>query len=206
MHIDVLPIPAATQDAFGAPFIAAGNHRSMFDLVTAFKVFGDLGINARPVSAEWLWDKPGLGRFLDSIGAIPMRSGRAYFETVEQCLTAVNAGDSLLLMPEGRLVPPAERVDGVGTGHKVLSKIATLADVPVIPAALTGTDDFWPHDRPLPKLRPTRVRIQCEFGEPRRYGANHRDNVDATIADLRSMLVQRDHAPVEPAISPKSRD
>ena len=163
----------------------------MFDLVTAFKVFGDLGITARPVSAEWLWDKPGLGRFLDSIGAIPMRSGRAYVDTIQRCLAAVDDGDTLLVMPEGRLVPPDERIDGVGPGHKVLSKIATLAGVPVVPAALTGTDEFWPHDRSIPRLRAPRVRIRCEFGEPRTYGENHRQNVDATIADLRRRLSDR---------------
>jgi 1-acyl-sn-glycerol-3-phosphate acyltransferase len=160
----------------------------MFDLVTAFKVFGDLGITARPVSASWLWEKPTLGRFLDSIGAIPMRTGREYIETVEHCLRCLDQGDTLLVMPEGRLVPAEERIDGVGPGHKVLSKIATRAGVPVVPAALTGTDEFWPHHRSIPRLRPARVTVTCEFGAPRVYGPNHRENVDATISDLRALL------------------
>ena len=163
----------------------------MFDLVTAFKVFGDMGVTARAVSADWLWEKPGLGRFLDSIGAIPMRAGKGFVETVDRCVTTLAEGDTLLLMPEGRLVPPDERIDGVGPGHKILSKIATRAGVPVVPAALTGTDDFWPHDRSLPRFRPARVQIVCEFGEPRHYGSNHRENVDATIGDLRRMLRNR---------------
>lgn len=182
------PLLPATAEAFRRPCVIASNHRSLFDVVAAYWIFDDLGIPVRPVSAARLWDKPGLRQFLDYVGAIPLKPGREALRTIAAAADALNAGYTLLVTPEGRLVPEAERIDGAGPGHKIVSKIAAAAGVPIIAAGMTGTDDFWPIDHTLPRIRPRRVTISVGFGPPREPIGSHRENVDLVMSDIRDIL------------------
>lgn len=186
-----LDLPAETREAFGGPYIVASNHRSLFDALAAIWVLGSLGQTGRVVSAAWLWENRTLGRLLDLIGAIPLYQGRAGLDSVEMAVAALEAGENLIITPEGRVVPPGDRVDGVGEGHKFLSRVAHRADASVVPAALVGTDDLWPLDRRIPRLRPWRRQlIQFGFAPPLRFSsAAHRQNVDDTLAAI-SLLIR----------------
>jgi len=189
VRFDGLPIPEATIDALDRGCVLATNHRSMFDAFTGFAVLGEMQLTARPVSADWLWEHRLLGRLLDSVGAIPLGTGRAALTAIEAATERLDAGEIILVTPEGRIVPPDERVAGVGAGTKLVSRIARSADVPVVPAAMLGTDTFWPLGRKLPKLRPFRpVTVRYALGEPLRFGPSHGDNVTATMAAISSLL------------------
>jgi 1-acyl-sn-glycerol-3-phosphate acyltransferase len=178
-----LELPPETFEALHGPCLIAANHRSLFDALAAIRVLGALGQSARVASAAWLWENRALGRLLDQIGAIPIHPGRGGLVTLEATVAALERGDSVVITPEGRVVPRADRPKGVGEGHKMLSRIARRADVPVIPAALVGTDEVWPLERRTPRLRPwRRPLVQYAFGPPLRFDSDaHRGNVDATL-------------------------
>jgi 1-acyl-sn-glycerol-3-phosphate acyltransferase len=192
-------LPPETLDAFRGPCIVAANHRSLFDALAAIRVLGSLGQSARVASAAWLWENRVLGRLLNQIGAIPVHPGSGGLATVEVAVAALERGDTLVMTPEGRVVPRADRPTGVGGGHKILSRIARRADVPVIPAALVGTDEVWPLDRRTPRLRPwRRPLVQYGFGPPVRFDSDaHRRNVDDTLAAIAALthLLESDRPP-----------
>ena len=184
------PVPAATEAALAGPAVIASNHRSMFDAIAAVRVLGAMGCNARPLSAAWLWDVVGLGPVLDRLAAIPLGHGRAAMTAIDTAVAHVSGGGRVLVTPEGRIVAPEDRARGVGEGHKILSRIACAAEVPVVPAALVGTDVLWPLGRRLPVVRPWRRPIvRSSFGLPRRYDSlDHRGNVDASMADISALI------------------
>ncbi len=189
VRYDGAPIPAAARDALASGCILATNHRSIFDAFAGFAVLGRMQVTARPVSAKWLWEHRFLGRLLDSVGAIPVGSGREVLTAVETAADRVRAGEVILVTPEGRIVPRSERVAGVGEGTKLVSRIAVAADAAVIPAAMTGTDTFWPLERKTPRLRPFRpVTIRYALGEPLHFGPSHSDNVAATMSSISALL------------------
>jgi len=185
-----VPTHQETFDALERPCVIASNHRSVFDAVAGIHAVGTLGHTARVLSAAWLWEDKRLGRLLDSIGAIPLQGGRAAVETVEQAISVLRDGEHLLMTPEGRVVPEHERVNGVGDGHKILSKIVTAADVQVIPSALVGTDDFWALDSKRPVVRPwDRPVIGYGFGPPVDCGsASHRENVESVMTAISALI------------------
>ena len=184
------PVPDSALAAMDGAAVVASNHRSMFDAVAAVRVLGALGRRARPLSASWLWDVAGLGPVLDQLGDIRLGPGRAALAAIDEAIAHLRDGGCVLVTPEGRIVAPEDRLDGVGTGHKILSRIACGADVPVVPTALVGTDVLWPLGRRLPTLRPwKRPVVRSVFGEPRRYPtADHRTNVEATMADIAELI------------------
>lgn len=185
-----LPAPEATIRAFDSPCVIASNHRSLFDAFAGIRALDAIGQRARVLSAAWLWDIPRVARVLNAIDAIPLESGKAGLLTLEASIACLEGGSHLLVTPEGRVVPPEERPTGVGTGHKLLSKIAVGAGVSVVPGALVGTDRVWPlgHDRPIVKIwgRPT---VVYGFAEPLTFeGSNHRANVDRTLAAMATLI------------------
>ena len=189
-----VPTGQATFDALETPCVIASNHRSVFDAVAGVHAVGNLGHTARVLSAAWLWDDRRLGRLLDSIGAIPLHSGRAAVDSIRQAVDVLERGEHLLMTPEGRVVPPSDRINGVGEGHKILSKIVTAADVPVIPAALVGTDEFWGLESKRPVIRPwDRPVIGYGFGPPVECQSDsHRENVATVMAGI-SQLIDEIH-------------
>lgn len=193
------PTPEAAFEALAQPCLIASNHRSVFDALAGMYAIGKYGRSARTLSASWLWDDPRLGRLLDSVGAIPLPPGRGAIDAIDHAVDALRNGNHVLMTPEGRVVPREERPDGVGDGHKILSKIALAADVPVVPVALVGTDDFWPIGASRPVLRPLdRAIVGYGYGAPVHFDtANHRENVQAVMDAIATVVHQ-----IEATIAP----
>ncbi len=159
---DVLPLPA--------PAIFAGNHRSLFDIVVGFHVFWNCRASVRIVVAKRYFDHWLAGWLLRTAGFIPMEAGRAALGGVKACLAALDRGETVVLMPEGRVIPPTERPDGVGPAGEGIGLLAARSDAPLGLCAITGTDDVWPLGRRFPRLRlgsarPT-VRVLVEALAP----------------------------------------
>ena len=146
----VLPVPA--------PAIFAGNHRSMFDIVVGFRLFWSYRASMHIVVARRYFDHWLLGRLLRAGGCIPMESGRAALGGVKACLAALERGESVVLMPEGRVIPPEERPSGVGPPGAGIGILAARSAAPLAVCAITGTDEVWPLGRRFPRLRLGRSR------------------------------------------------
>ncbi len=196
------PTPVAAFEALDQPCIIASNHRSVFDALAGMHAIGRYGRTARTLSASWLWDDPRVARLLDSVGAIPLPPGRGAVDAVDAAVAALRGGEHLLMTPEGRIVPPDDRPDGVAAGHKILSKIAVAANVPVVPVALVGTDRFWPLGSSRPVVRPwDRPVIAYGYGEPVRFDStDHRANVGAVMDQIASVI--RTIEPLVPHAAP----
>lgn len=185
-----VPAPEATMKALESPCVIASNHRSLYDALAGIRTLDSMGHRARVLSAAWLWELPRLARLLEAIDAIPIESGRGGLRTLETSIECLRQGSHLLMTPEGRVVPPEERPSGVGTGHKLISKIAVGAGVDVIPGALVGTDHVWPIGRSRPTVKPwARPTVVSGFAEPIRFdGCDHRANVDRTLAAMAGLI------------------
>lgn len=141
-----------------APAIFAGNHRSMFDIVVGFRLFWHYRASMHIVVARRYFDHWLMGRLLRAGGCIPMESGRAALGGIKACLEALRRGESVVLMPEGRVIPPEERPGGVGPPAAGIGILAARSDVPLVLCAITGTDEVWPLPRRFPHLRLGRAR------------------------------------------------
>ena len=194
------PTPQAAFDALDGPCIIASNHRSVFDALAGMYAIGKYGQSARTLSASWLWEDKRLGRLLDSIGAIPLPPGRGAIAAIDQAIEVLRNGGHLLMTPEGRVVPADERPDGVADGHKIVSKIALAAGVPIVPVALVGTDEFWPIGATRPVLRPLdRPVVGYGYGEPVWCrSTNHRENVAAVMDAIAEVVHEIEAAMARP--------
>lgn len=126
---------------------------------------------------------------LDTAGAFKVRRGRADVEAIETAVRLAREGNVVVMFPEG-----TRRVKGLVKKHQVrarsgAARIALMADVPLVPAALAGTDR-------LLRLGPLRVA----YGPPiemddLRASADHKhasqeatDRLMARIAELEESL------------------
>ena len=105
-------------------------------------------------------DKSYLGWFLRGVGVIPVSpqepGGAA--DAVSAGVAAVRAGHLVGIFPEGTRSPDGQ----LRRGKTGVARIALAAGVPVIPAAIIGTDRAFPRGARLPRPGPVRIR----FGPP----------------------------------------
>jgi 1-acyl-sn-glycerol-3-phosphate acyltransferase len=126
---------------------------------------------------------------LDAAGAFKVQRGRADVEAIETAVRLAREGNVVVMFPEG-----TRRVKGLVKKHQArprsgAARIALMADVPLIPAAVAGTDR-------LLTLGPLRVA----YGPPvamddLRASADHRgasheatERLMARIAELEESL------------------
>ena len=134
-------------------FVLAANHSSNFDP-------WPLGIPLYPrrflrfmAKAELFWFP--LGAIISTGGAFRVRRGQQDEEAVATAVALCRAGHAVVMFPEG-----TRRRKGMRKRHEArwrtgAARIALDADVPLVPAAIAGTDR-------LARLGPLRVR----YGDP----------------------------------------
>jgi 1-acyl-sn-glycerol-3-phosphate acyltransferase len=134
-------------------FVLAANHSSNFDP-------WPLGIPLYPrrflrfmAKAELFWFP--LGAIISAGGAFRVRRGEQDEEAVAIAVALCRAGHAVVMFPEG-----TRREKGLRKRHEArwrtgAARIALDADVPLVPAAIAGTDR-------LARLGPLRVR----YGDP----------------------------------------
>jgi 1-acyl-sn-glycerol-3-phosphate acyltransferase len=97
------------------------------------------------------------GRLLVRLGAFPVRRGHSDAEALETARTILGQGGLLALFPEGtRIRDP----DELGHPRRGAGRLALETGAPMVPAAITGTDNLFLG--PIPKPR----RVQVAFSAP----------------------------------------
>ena len=171
-----------------SPILFAANHRSFFDVIIAWAVFSESGINCHCFIRADLFEKPVIGSWLKRNGCIPAsRSTRE--EAEKRAITELNSGHAVAIMPEGRLVPPDERPDGVGQGRPGISRIARATGAKIVPVAIEGSEIVWPLGRafPIPKLKKPLVSVR--FGTPFHLTSDDDiENVETIMNSIRDLL------------------
>jgi len=172
--------------------VIAANHRSMFDVVAGLVCLHRFGHYPRLLIERRYVDSPWIGWFARAIGAIPVdrdAGGRAAFDAG---MDALRDGIPIIVMPEGKLHWDPAHPGAVGPAKTGVSRLATGAGVPVVPAALTGTERVIPPRARLPRLNPFRRKtVVCHVADDPMWltSDDHRANTDAVMAAISALMV-----------------
>jgi 1-acyl-sn-glycerol-3-phosphate acyltransferase len=129
-------------------FVLAANHNSNFDP-------WPLGIPLFPRRQLRFMGKselfnPILKPILNAAGAFPVRRGEADHEAIETAVRLARDGEVVVMFPEGTRRSKGLRKKFEARRHTGAARIALAAQVPLVPAAIKGTDR-------LARLGPLRV-------------------------------------------------
>ena len=133
--------------------VLAANHTSNFDP-------WPLGIPLFPRRTLRFMAKielfnPVLKPLLNAGGAFPVRRGEADHDAIETAVRLAREGDIVVMFPEGTRRQKGLRKKFEARPHTGAARIALAANVPLVPAAIKGTDR-------LARLGPLRV----VYGKP----------------------------------------
>ncbi len=137
------------------PFVLAPVHRSNIDTPLACTVTSR---RLRYMGKDSLWKKRPIGWTLSALGGFPVTRGTADREALRRCVAVLEAGEPLVLFPEG------ERKSGatVQPLFDGAMYIALKAGVPVVPVGIGGSERAMPKGAKY--LRPSKCVVIV--GEP----------------------------------------
>jgi putative phosphoserine phosphatase/1-acylglycerol-3-phosphate O-acyltransferase len=149
------------------PAIVVFNHRSYFDPIVMGLVIAKTGRNVRGLGKKEVFDVPIVGRILKASGGIRVDRGTGSDEPLEAAIAAVEAGELLMIAPEGTIPRGPAFFDPVLKGRWGAARIAAATGAPVIPVGLWGTEKVWPRSARLPKISLTdRPLVTVSVGPP----------------------------------------
>jgi len=147
--------------------IVVFNHRSYFDPIVMALVIAKAGRNIRGLGKKEVFDVPIVGRILKASGGIRVDRGTGSEETLDAAIDAVEAGELLMIAPEGTIPRGPAFFDPVLKGRWGAARIAAATGAPVIPIGLWGTEKVWPRRAKLPRLSLTdRPLVRVSVGGP----------------------------------------
>ncbi len=149
--------------AEGAAIVVA-NHRSYFDPLTVGYVMARRGRPIRFLGKSEVFDAPLVGDLARALGGIAVDRGSGSDEPLERAAGVLRAGELVAIMPQGTIPRGETFFDPVLRGRWGAARLATAADVPVIPMGLWGTEVVWPRSSRVPNvanvLSPPTVRVR----------------------------------------------
>jgi 1-acyl-sn-glycerol-3-phosphate acyltransferase len=161
-------------------FVIAANHTSNFDP-------WPLGLALYPRQLHFMAKvelfNPLFTPIFERTGVFPVRRGERDPESFRTAVRIAREGGAVAMFPEGTRRTKGIRKKWEAKPHPGAARIALAAGVPLVPAAIVGTDR-------LRKLRGVRVRIGepvplADDGVPRRVAARQAtDDLMRQIADL----------------------
>jgi 1-acyl-sn-glycerol-3-phosphate acyltransferase len=160
-HLRVLRPENANLDS---AFLLAANHISHFDPPVISAVV------SRKI--DWMamaefFPVPLLGSFLRAVDAFPADRDRADRATIRAALKRLKTGRIVGIFPEGGIRDGARSVlEGAGL-RSGAAALAHMAEVPIVPCVILGTDRLYARKSWLP-LR--RTPIWIAFGDPIPHG------------------------------------
>jgi 1-acyl-sn-glycerol-3-phosphate acyltransferase len=164
--------------------LVASNHQSFYDPVL-------IGMRLpRPIcflARDTLFEVPGFGAAIWSVGARPVRRGSVSPDAIRTVIGLLRSGEGLLMFPEGTRTPDGE----LGPFSPGAASVAIRCGVPVLPVCVEGAFRSWPRTRLLPRPSPMAVA----FGEPISSGGQTADELTqrmrGEILRLRGILRER---------------
>ena len=134
------------------PAIVVFNHRSYFDPTVMALVIAKAGRNVRGLGKKEVFDVPLVGRLMKASGGIRVDRGTGSDEPLDAAIAAVEAGELLMIAPEGTIPRGLAFFDPVLKGRWGAARIAAATGAPVIPVGLWGTEKVWPRSSRLPQV------------------------------------------------------
>ncbi len=135
--------------------IVAANHRSLLDVpLLGYAIGRESRFPAKPE----LFSHPLLARFLLSLGGFPIARGEGDRKALSFSERVIREGGVLAIFPEGT----RSRDGHLQPFHRGVALLAMSAQVPIVPAAITGSGTSFPPGALFP--RPAKISIR--FGPP----------------------------------------
>lgn len=174
------------------PYIIAYNHISLFEPPLLICFWPEL---PEALAGADVFDRPGQNFFVRVYEAIPVKRGEYDRSVIERMTAVLRAGRPLMIAPEGG----RSHELGLRRGQPGVAYLMDLLNVPVVPVAITGTDDHMLR-RALKGQRP---HLQMQIGEPITLppisgrGAERRamrqENADLVMRHIAALLPTRYH-------------
>ena len=171
--------------------VIAANHRSLFDVIAGLVCLHHFGHYPRLLVERRYVEKGLVGVCARGIGAIPVDRGGDRGQALAAAWAALADGVSILVMPEGSLHWDPDDPLSTGPAHTGVSRLATGAGVPVVPAALAGTEGIAPPGARFPRVNPLRRKVvACQVADEPLWltGDDHQANAEAVMAAIRELL------------------
>ncbi len=153
-RVDLPRQPDGMESRNGLPLVFIGNHRSLFDVVLGMRMMRRWKLPARMMVKADFFEKRFAGFLLRSLGAIPVSSGRGAKRAFDQAADVLRLGESIIIMPEAKIIPAHERPFGTAELVSTLGRLVALGPCMVVVTGLIGADDVWPVGARLPRIRP----------------------------------------------------
>jgi len=134
-------------------FVLSANHVSNFDPWPLGVGLGDRHYLRHMAKSELYWWP--LRYVVDAGGGFPVRRGESDTVALQTAVELARRGDVVVMFPEGTRRKKGMRKRHQARAHTGAARIALEAGVPLVPAAIAGTDR-------LARLGPVRVR----YGAP----------------------------------------
>jgi 1-acyl-sn-glycerol-3-phosphate acyltransferase len=184
--------------------IFAGNHLSAADeLLIGSVVPGHLAFWAKSEYFKGTGPRGLLNRLVfEGLGAIPVErsGGRAAASALDAAVPALRAGRRVVVYPEGTRSPDGR----LYRGRTGVARLALVAQVPVIPVGVIGTEKVQPIGSFMPQLHPGGLTIR--FGAPLTFTGppedretlrSVTDQVMAGIQKLTGQEIVAQYAPIK---------
>ena len=141
-------------------FLLASNHISHFDPFF-------IGLMVRR-KIDWMtmaefFRPPALGFFLRSIDAFPAERDRADLKTIRSAIDRLKSGRIVGIFPEGGIRDGTRSLLEGALLRAGAATLAQIAEVPVVPCVILGTDRFYSKKQWLPFRR---TPVWISFGKP----------------------------------------
>lgn len=149
------------------------NHQSVLDPILV-----GLQFNRRLnyLARRSLFDNPALGRLIRFLDAIAIDREGLGLEGLRETLRCLQAGELVLIFPEGTRSPDGE-LQRLKPG---LCAVAKRAEAPLLPVAIDGAHRSWPRHRRWPAP----ARIAVAFGPPIPAESSRQLSADELLAEL----------------------
>jgi 1-acyl-sn-glycerol-3-phosphate acyltransferase len=141
-------------------FLLASNHISHFD---PFLISLPVRRKIDWMTMAEFFSPPPVGFFLRSIDAFPAERDRADLKTIRTAIDRLKSGHVVGLFPEGGIRDGARSLLEGAPLRPGAATLAQIADVPVVPCVILGTDRFYSKKQWLPFRR---TPVWIAFGKP----------------------------------------
>jgi putative phosphoserine phosphatase/1-acylglycerol-3-phosphate O-acyltransferase len=157
----------------------------------------------RFMGKQEIFDAPVVGQLARALGGIPVDRGNGTGEPMRKAVTALRAGEVVMILPQGTIPRGEAFFDPVLTGKTGAARLAAATGVPVIPIGIWGTEDVWPRSSKVPHVlnlqHPPRVTVRV--GPPVALAGDDAvadtEMLMAAIADLLPAQSRERHTPTD---------
>lgn len=132
--------------------IICGNHRSYFDPMAIALTAAKRNRNVRFLGKKEVFDAPIVGPLAAAMGGIRVDRGTGDDEPLMKASDVLRGGDVVAIMPEGTIPRGPAFFEPELKGRWGAARLAAMAEVPVIPIGIWGTENVWPRSQRLPSF------------------------------------------------------